>query len=59
MRDDAARKNSGVKGYQSAVMPSALVTARSPTTWLCVRWSPCTPTLLIGRNTAKACQISS
>ncbi len=30
--------------HQSAVMPSEEVMARRATTWLCVRWSPCTPT---------------
>lgn len=34
MRADTVRRNSGVKGYQSAVMPSLLHTARRPTTWL-------------------------
>jgi hypothetical protein len=41
MRLDTSRRNAGVKLYQSAVMPSPDVTARSATTWLCVRWSPC------------------
>jgi len=41
-------KKSGLKGYQSAVMPSEEVTALRATTLLCVRWSPCTPTALQG-----------
>jgi hypothetical protein len=48
-------RNSCGNGNQSAVIPSAEVIARSATTWLCVRWSPCTPTDRIGRNTANAC----
>jgi hypothetical protein len=40
---DTWRKKSGWKGYQSAVMPSEEVTARSATTCECVRWSPWTP----------------
>lgn len=32
MRADTVRRNSGVKAYQSAVMPSLLHTARRPTT---------------------------
>jgi len=32
MRAETVRRNSGVKGYQSAVMPSLLHTARRPTT---------------------------
>lgn len=40
---DTYLRNSGWKGYQSAVMPSDDVTARSATTCECVRWSPCTP----------------
>ena len=34
MRVETARRNAGSKWNQSAVMPSALVTARSATTWL-------------------------
>lgn len=41
---ETARKKAGSKGYQSAVIPSELVTALNATTWLCVLWSPCTPT---------------
>ena len=44
MRVETARRKAGSKGYQSAVMPSWLVTALRATTWLCVLWSPCTPT---------------
>lgn len=44
MRLDTVCRNLGSNGYQSAVMPSPLVTARRATTLLCVRWSPCTPT---------------
>ena len=43
IRVDTKRMKSGSKGYQSAVMPSLEVTARSATTCECVRWSPCTP----------------
>ena len=50
MRVDTARRKAGSNGYQSAVMPSAEQTARSATTWLCVRWSPCTPTDLHGEG---------
>ena len=33
---ETARKKAGSKGYQSAVIPSELVTALNATTWLCV-----------------------
>lgn len=44
MRVETALRKAGSKGYQSAVMPSELVTALKATTWLWVLWSPCTPT---------------
>lgn len=37
MRVDTTLRNSGLKGYQSAVMPSVLVTALRATTCECVR----------------------
>src|SRR5439155_20213856 len=52
-------RTSGGNANQSAVIPSRLVTARSATTWSYVRPSPITPTDLIGRSTANACQIWS
>mmetsp|Transcript_24890 Transcript_24890/g.41612 ORF Transcript_24890/g.41612 Transcript_24890/m.41612 type:complete len:287 (+) Transcript_24890:501-1361(+) len=59
MRLEHRCRKSGSKGYQSAVMPSAEVIALSAMTYACVRWSPCTPTERMGRNTANACQILS
>lgn len=41
---DTCLRKAASKEYQSAVIPSAEVTARRATTWLCVLWSPCTPT---------------
>ena len=48
-------RNFASNGYTSAVIPSEEHTARRQTTRECVRWSPCTPTLRTGSNTANAC----
>ena len=59
MRVEMRASTSCGNGYQSAVMPSLDVTARSARTFSYVRASPMTPTERTGSNTAKACQISS
>jgi GMP synthase (glutamine-hydrolysing) len=53
------RNTSWGKSKKSAVIPSALVTARKATTCPSVRWSPITPTVVTGTRTAKACHILS
>jgi hypothetical protein len=50
---------SGGRAAQSAVIPSALSTQRTATTFSYVRSSPITPTVFTGTSTAKACQSRS
>src|SRR5665213_579611 len=59
MRFETWAINLASKGYQSAVMPSLLVTALSAITLSYVRLSPWTPTVFTGNNTQNACQILS
>lgn len=54
-----ANTRSLLQGHMASLFTHTHTPLHHPDTHLCVRWSPCTPTLLMGRKTAKACQISS